>query len=307
MTQQTKGHDMRTRLRWATAAVLAAASIPAAVAVAALNDEVVRGTPADEFLPHADGDAGFLAWSQNSAAHPKHYDAFVSQSGGPEVRVNEDGTLGFAGGIDGNVMVYQQVRGNSSGLRLFDLTTQTRSTPAGVNTGQWEWQPTISGEWLLFGRQTRTRSAIILHNLTTGEDRVLVDMKGFARPGQVNGDYVSYDRCGAKLCNVFRYRISTGRTIAAPNRQRRVQYAPSVSADGTLYFGSSPPACGRDVQIRKFAPGDIRATILTELPPGRDLETTYADDRADGSTDLLHDRGKCGAGNQNLFKLVDPA
>jgi hypothetical protein len=304
-----KGHSMGRKLKWTAATAVAAAAVSAGIALATVNEVPVLVTPANELLPAADGDAGYLAWTQNSSAHRNHYDAFFSLNSGPKVRVNEAGTLGWTGGIDGNMLVYQQAVGNSSGLRLFDLTTQVRTAPTGVNTGMWEWQPTISGDWILFGRQGRNRNLVILHNTVTDETRTLVDQQLFAGPGQVNGDYATYVRCGAATCNVFRYQISTSQTTAAPNPRKRVQYGPSVSTDGTMYYGSSKQGCGSDVQVRKLTPGAANATLLTAFPPGRDFFGTYADDRTDGSTDVLHDRGRCNlsASNQNLFKLVDPA
>jgi hypothetical protein len=302
---------MRKQLILATASLVATLSL-AGIAFAAGGDIRVQATPDDEILGSADGEAGYLAWAQNGRSHHHHYDAFVSLNGAPRVRVNADGTIGFAGSADGGVLAYQEISGGThSDIRFFDLATRARSTPAGVNSRAWEWSPTISGEWLLYGRESRIKNEVILHNLTTGETRTLAQTSPSrtATPGQVNGDYATFMTCGKVLCNVSRYRISTGTTSAAPNRRRRFQYAPSISADGTLYYASSEPACGADVQIRKLVPGASTPTILLAIPAGKDLVTTFADDRADGSTDVYHERGPCGGTypSRNLYKLVDPA
>jgi hypothetical protein len=116
-------------------------------------------TPRDEILPAANS---YFAWSQNSAAHPHLYTEYVrgnlfsSVGPGPRIRVNHVGTQGFSGGIDATTittLIYQQVKGHQSDIKLFNLMTHVRSDPTvGVNTPAWEYRPTISGPWILFGR-----------------------------------------------------------------------------------------------------------------------------------------------------------
>jgi hypothetical protein len=303
---------MSSRMRIAAVMVpLAAVAAVTATAWASVPDTPVRAGRAHEVLPSADGDAGYLAWTQNSAARPKHYDAFVSLSGAPKVMVNATGTSGYNGGIDGTTLVYQQVRRGQSDLHLFDLATHQRSIPAVVNTPQWEWRPSISGPWLLFGRENlRTRpvkSRVLLYNTDTSQLITLVDTPGFSQPGQVNGDFAVYTHCGRVTCNVFRYQISTGQRVKMPNAlSRRVQYAPSVSADGTVYYASSRFTCGKDVRIRRFVAGDATASLMTILPAGRDINTTYADDMTDGTTRVLHDRASCKGSSDDIYQVVDP-
>ena len=225
--------------------------------------------------------------------------------------MNAPGTSGYNGGIDGTTLVYQQVRRGQSDLRLFDLVTQQRSIPAGVNTPQWEWRPSISGQWVMFGRENlRTRpvkTRVLLYDTATSQTITLVDTAGFSEPGQVNGDYAVYTHCGRVTCNVFRYQISTGQRVRMPNAlSRRVQYAPSVSADGTVYYASSRFTCGKDVRIRRFVVGHASASLMTLLPAGRDVITTYADDMADGTTRVLHDRGSCKGSSNDIYRVIDP-
>jgi hypothetical protein len=303
---------MSTRKRIAAVIVpLAVVAAVTATAWASVADTPVRAGRSHEELPSADGDAGYLAWTQNSAARPRHYDAFESLSGAPKVMVNATGTSGYNGGIDGTTLVYQQVRRGQSDLRLFDLARHQRSIPAGVNTPQWEWRPSISGAWLMFGRETlRTRpvkTRVLLHNTATSQTITLVDAPGLSEPGQVNGDYAVYTHCGRVTCNVFRYQISTGHRMKMPNTlSRRVQYAPSVSADGTVYYASSRFTCGKDVRIRRFVAGDTVASLMTILPAGRDINTTYADDMTDGTTRVLHDRASCTGSSDDIYQVVDP-
>ena len=301
---------MLTRIMLIATTLLVAGAVPAAAAV--LSDEPVQATAADEQVASADGDHGYLSWSQNSAAHPGHYDAFVSLHGGAAVKVNRDGTSGWNGGIDGGRLIYQQVHNGQSDLRSFDLASSTRTVPAGVNTLLWEWRPTISGDWILFGRvNTRTSPGqgwVLLHNSVTGQTITLVHSTSYSEPGQVNGDYATYMTCGNVACNVFRYQISSGLRVKMPNPRLRIEYAPSVSSSGTVYYASSGPACGLDARIVSFTPGTSSvATLLVRLRDGVDLNTSYVDDHANGDRFLLHDRGLCGKHNQSIYRFIDPA
>ena len=96
----------------------------------------------------------FLAWQQNSRKHPGQYDVLARPiTGGDAFKVNAPDTNGANGGIDGDLLVYQQYERGRSDLKFFDLRTKERtSPPAGVNTRRWEYWPSMSGQWLLFGR-----------------------------------------------------------------------------------------------------------------------------------------------------------
>ena len=89
---------MSSRMRIAAVMLpLAAVAAVTATAWASVPDTPVRAGRSHEVLPSADGDAGYLAWTQNSAARPKHYDAFMSLSGAPKLMVNATGTNEFCG------------------------------------------------------------------------------------------------------------------------------------------------------------------------------------------------------------------
>lgn len=90
----------------------------------------------------------YLAWQQNTRQHPSHYDVFARpMAGGAKFKVNARKTQGANGGIDGTRLVYQQFNGKRSDLKFFDLSTRTRTPPpAGVNTDQWEYWPSLSGD-----------------------------------------------------------------------------------------------------------------------------------------------------------------
>lgn len=149
------------------AAVAALVVVPAAFAL--LSQHGVKATGLYEQLPAAetDGTTQYFAWTQNSRSHRNHFDAFLTRTGDPRVKLNATGE-GFIGGIDPPNVVYQQVRNGRSNLKLYNADTQARTVPpAGVNTAAWEWEPSISGDWLFFARQTRSMQFVILHSLTT--------------------------------------------------------------------------------------------------------------------------------------------
>ena len=132
----------------------------------------------------------YLAYSQSRPSSFGSFDVYVQPAGTPRFKVNGRGQ-GFAGGIDGTTLIWQRVRNGQSDLRLFDLASHTRSVPAGVNTGRYEFWPTISGDWILYGQNWRrgSNSRVILHNTNTSETRILderVNRPGTrVRPGQV--------------------------------------------------------------------------------------------------------------------------
>ena len=64
-----------------------------------------------------------------------------------------------------------------------------------MNTKRWEFEATVSGDWILFGRvwsSLPSNSQVILHNTNTTETRILAERinqrHSQVQPGQVNGD-----------------------------------------------------------------------------------------------------------------------
>jgi len=240
----------------------------------------------------------FLAWQQNTRKHPGQYDVFARpMTGGDAFKVNAAGTNGANGGIEGDLLVYQQYDGGKSDLKFFDLRTKDRtSPPAGVNTRRWEYWPSMSGQWLLFGRLAGDGSReIILYDLST-RDATKLDEVGrrdtFLEPGQVNGDYAVWSRCtrGTK-CNVILYNIVDGVKTRIPN-PGAFQYAPSVSPDGTVTFARSASGCGNRVRLLSY-PLDGPATVLWHVPSGGDVGTTRVFVGAQGNATIYFDNFGC--------------
>ena len=141
------GHRRGIALIIATAAACSATAV--AVAGTPLQTPVqVTRAAGRQTIPAAEAGGAWIAYAQSRPRHPGKVDAYVKQSGQPRIKVNTRG-VAWPGGFDGNTFVYQQLYRGQSDIHLFDLTTHHHSSPDGVNTPRWEWQPTISGQWIL--------------------------------------------------------------------------------------------------------------------------------------------------------------
>jgi hypothetical protein len=297
--------------------------IPAARALLAQTPVVTSAR--NDFGPgggwHASGDE-LLVFGQSRPGKPYTYDAYVwrvTGSGTTKTKLNTTGT-GFGGGVDSPLVVYQQVAAGNSDIKLYNLDTGTRGSPgAGVNTRNWEWRPTISGDWLLFGRSARSGATerVILYNRTTREQRVLgttTKRSDFVVPGQVTGNWAVFFRCTRAQhgCTVVRYDIAAKTKRVVPRRNTaasRSQYGASVTPSGIVYLMRSGYGCGTSVRlVRFFGQGDPQyGTVLASIPAGKDTYYTYARVNPDTSVDVLFDRGSCrGNPNLDIYKVTEP-
>ncbi|HEX6208460.1 MAG TPA: hypothetical protein VF058_08910 [Actinomycetota bacterium] len=232
---------------------------------------------------------------------------YAKPVGGSRFRVNRKGSNGVLGAIDGTTLVYQEFtlgrRGRSS-IWFMDLETRTKTkAPGAVNSRQWEYWPSLSGDWLLFARHLNTGGRrLYLFNRTTQERRLVASMSRGRRvllTGQVRGEYVSFekttwDRRGrATSCNVYRYDIASSATTLIPNPEKKCQWGPSVNDEGTVYFARGGFACGRGVSLRSHPIGGP-TQVIWQLPKKNSLTTTYAWDREDDATNVYFGTYKCG-------------
>ena len=293
---------------------LLAALVVVQVAFALLTPVGVKTSPAKEFSPAAAG--SWLGWSQNTLAHPTHFNTYVQDGANPPVKVNLLGSVADTGGFDGTLFAYQRVLNGNSDIKLYDVVSQARpAVPTGVNTILWEYDPTISSGWLLFGRENFKVSPqvdrVILRSMTTTEtrvlDRVLVEMgpSGHLFPGQVNGDFAVWGGLTrTAIPTVRRYQISTDMRGPVPLPIGKVQHAPSVASDGRVFYVRSDPPCGKRVVIREWAPAPSAIdTALVALPQGYDVSDTYFDE---STSTLYFERLNCGTGGRNIYKVVIP-
>jgi hypothetical protein len=194
--------------------------------------------------------------------------------------------------------VYQQA-GGRSGIRFYDLVAGTsRPAPDAVNSRDArQFGPSMSGRWLLFTREFSEPTVwkILLYDTTTGRMRTLDRVSGpwarFAQSGQVAGDWATWQAC-TPYCKVFVYRISTRQTFFVPNPHRRFHYAPTVLADGRVFFAESHAACG-SVSILQYQAGGGSPHTVAFLPPNTDLSFASTRTLRDGSLELLYDATSC--------------
>jgi hypothetical protein len=291
-------------------AVFFTSLVAAAPIARAGTPEVILGRPrVGEFQPIRG--SGWIAWQQNTRKRPHHYDVLVRPVDGDSAfRVNAPGTNGANGDIEGDLLVYQQFDRGRSGLRFFDLTTRKRThPPEGVNTEFWEYWPSTSGQWLLFGRlQRNTTRRIILFDLSTGVSTRLAKLKGadtFLAPGQVNGEWAVWYRCPSKSeCNIVRLHISTGEKDVIENPDSRRYHAPSIDTEGTVYYARARSECGNRVRLIR-QPLDGPSEELWRLPNGDDIGRTHAQVRPRGNT-ILYDHFSCGqVAESDAWQIVD--
>lgn len=262
----------------------------------------VVATPADETSPATNGTD--FAWTRGSRDGPvivmKLGVVFLRQAGGRAVQISPRGVLASSGGMDGRTLVVQVIRNHQSDLELVDLKThRLREPPRGVDTRAWEWRGSISGRRLLFGRFNGVDTYdIVLTDLTTGRERILDSVRrhgAYAEPGQVNGRYAVWAGCPDNFCTVYRYDIRSGERVRVPGDYQHVNFAPSVDANGNVYYGRGLWSCGGQVKLMRFRPGTAPHVIVS-LPQGYDFRFTSTDGRR-----VLFDRVNCSRDNFDIF------
>jgi hypothetical protein len=281
-------------------------------ASALLSAESVRTTRAYETTPAAAED--YVAWAQAPLAARGRYVAFVKKGAAAKVRVNPVG-VAFVGGLDlaSRRLVYQQIYRGQSNLKFFHLDTrEITNPPTGVNTGQWECCASISGDRLLFNREslsTPTRRVMLRELAGETQLAVIRRDKYFVSADQLNGDFAVWTKC-TERCNVFRRDLAlmTTRVLPKPEtKPPRDQFGSSVASDGTVYLVRSGPGCGNGVRIVRFRTGDgPYGRIVARLREGRDMLSTYAAEQPGGSVEVFYDRIICRTKQTDIFKITDP-
>jgi hypothetical protein len=292
------------------AGVLIVAGILAASGASATGPASVKTSPRNEATPAAAGP--YFSWAKSRSGRPRVYDVFVEQVGQRAVRVNAPNTWGYGGGIDGTRLVYQQVRRNNSDIVFFDLASRGRSeAPPGVNSRRWEWQPHISGDWLLYGRGAPYSPAlqlVLLRNLVTGEERTLDSLRmrnAILLPGDVSGTFAVWMKCvrSPRSCNVFRYDITARKTTRIPNHGYYL-YGPSVTTTGTMYFGRSRRGCGSAAKLAK-AGLDGKTHVLYSFSRKHDLLMTSLVELPPSTVRVFFDRLTCRSSRSDIYRIDD--
>src|SRR4051794_1127583 len=252
-----------------------------ASALSATDHPILTSPRRIEALPTAND--RFLAWSQSPRAHPGDFAVYVRRlTGGHATRVSGK-RAAFTGGFDGNVLLYYQYSDrNHSDIHMYDVAAHHAvPVPDGVNTIRAERRPTMSGDYLLFSRHTFMRKKrtdrIVLHRISTGHEEILASIHGGLRrvglePGQVSGDFATWTLCFPSGCNVYLHTISTDTTVQLPDRG--IEYGPSASSDGTVFFGRSGYRCGSHASLLRYSGG--HATVLHRFARNHDFSSSYA-------------------------------
>lgn len=303
----------RSRLLAALAAVAASGLLVGAGPVFGVTlapEPVHARSDRQERMPAGDG--GWVTWSQSVDSSAWDYNVYAQKGSAKPVKVSrrssaeDDGwSVGpLGGGIDGSRIVYTE-RGLDFAydLYVFDLSSGRRTRlPKAVNSDTFELHPTISGAWVLFGRDSGFRTWVFLYNLRTLELRLLARTREesgyYVEPGQVNGRFATWSRWGGPddEGNVFRYDIRTKVSTKIPRPiPFTYQGDSSVGVDGTVYYERSSPSCGYDAELARYPVGGP-AESLHAFPPGHDMGSTFVDDRPDGSRAVFAEVTTCGGG-----------
>ena len=85
---------------------------------------------------------------------------------------------------------FQRASQGDSDVRFYNWTTDARSAPGdAVNSSKWEYEPSISGRWLLFARWNRVPSPdvrrLFLYDLTTGSETLVAEFSGGRADGML--------------------------------------------------------------------------------------------------------------------------
>ena len=291
----------------------------ATIAQAATPEEVLNQPGVDEEVPSAS--AGYFVWTANSEERPNRYNSYVMADGGSAVRVNPGGTHSHGAAIDDTMVVYDEDTGDDADLKFFDAASESRTEPpGGVNTANWEYRPSLSGDQLLFTRSNGNRVdfrdawvKVVLFDLSTETSTVLSKLPirtNYLVSDQVNGDWATFESCRVRRgdfsdCQVHLYDISA-ETLSEVTNPGVQQYAGGVSADGTVYLvrqrNRDHWVCGKATKVVRMDGGT--GTVIATLPEGKEIFNMFAFDQG-GSTTLYMDPTRCRNGVGGIYRITD--
>ncbi|HEU5422788.1 MAG TPA: hypothetical protein VFU72_04545 [Nitrolancea sp.] len=152
--------------------------------------------------------------------------------------------------IAGDTVVWQAYRDGHWRIMRYDLTTRTTSTISGGSDD--ETRPATDGTWLVFLRQPATGGPprLVLRDLKTGAEKILVQDHLVAQPAVRHG-VVAWEDWRTGLPDVYAYDIAQDITFAIARSQQA--YQPAVSERGVAWLSQSDMQRGR-VQAVAFIP-----------------------------------------------------
>ena len=242
----------------------------------------------------------YLAWAQASAQRPNRSNVYVKGRGGERVKLNPKGTEASLGGFDDSLLAYQlfngSVQNGSSRIEIVNLENNETRTPKHANSKHWDFWPSLSGRWLLFGRTNADRGTtkILLTNLRSG--RTITLDKGpasaYFQPGQVNGRYavwVRWNDGGKSRAFVFNRKTGKQRTVPSGDQ---FNWAPSVTRRGVVHFGRSGRRCGSRSKLLRWSKR-TGLDRLIRLPDGIDISDSYVSRDRSGALEMYYVRIDC--------------
>lgn len=306
---------MRVRLGVALTVVLAVVLGPAAGA--AVAPKRVVGGPADQYQGSTNG--RFFVWTQNSSAHPRHYDAFLRPVGGGSAkRVNVPGTEGFPGGFDpgSDRVIFEQRSRRDVGIYFYQPDTGARWKVPGVNTSKPDWQPKISDRFILFQRNHLVSghwfTDVLLYNRVHHTTRRLATWRNattLVRTGNVGDRYATYMACTKRTCLSFLYDSKQKTSTRIPTRNGRAEYAPVVDeSHGDVYVTRSGNRCGVNVNVWRYDVSLKGSPVkVVDLPDG--VDSGWVDslslEKRSGSADLTFQRWNCATREGDIYVARD--
>lgn len=230
---------------------------------------------------------------------------YVRRGDAPAWRANPAGTYAQTGGFGDGKLVIQLLHYDSV-LATVDLRTRAvRVLPAPINGAHTDqWRPSVSGDRVLYGRMGNLDWQIMLADLRTARVVRLDDVRGhgaYAEPGQLNGRYATWLACPDNKCRVVRYDLDTGARVEMPpvGGAQYDQFGPSVTRDGTVYFGIAEHNCA-DTRLLRWRRGRIRT--IYRFPPDAGYEYSYA--AATEPTTVYYDESACQPGAPSRIDAI---
>jgi len=161
----------------------------------------------------------------------------------------------------------------------------------------------------MFARQypDTGKRELILFDLEEKESKVLATTTGdkaLIQPGQINGNFIVRGTSNAQSCSVFVRDIEQGKTTKVPNPTGKCLFGPSVSNDGTVYYGLSGIGCGTHSHIMRYPVGGPVATLIT-FPVGVDFGYSDVVDRGAGKVSVFFDKTTCDPYQADIYKFDD--
>lgn len=263
---------------------------PGGSAAVTVDVNGVRADPEiNEFL--SAGHKGWIAYTANSTMDNWNWERTKVYADPPTVgsavRVSPAGSWAQSGGFNGSTLLFSAWTGRTDAdIYKFDLNTRQRTKfgPA-VNSRHDDYRPTMSGDWLLFTRHNRRTDIykVILFNRSSGALRVLATSTdtSFVGAGQVNGDWVVYQKSRSAGTRVFRYNIVTRETQALPNDGRPHAYSASIASDGTAFYARSRSGCGANTDIVRSVVGGATEKVF-DMGVNQDIAHTYVEATKEG-------------------------